>query len=117
MALVAVGKIEAKSASDQLRRDDMRQSFVNDQEIEQIILAVFRSRGNRLVTDEEVQNIINEIITIRFMNSCTELVTKGLLDVDYDPTLPPNERLVFKSRKDIAEPLQAALQRRTPGGA
>lgn len=118
LAMVAVGKIEAHAAADQRHRDEMRQSFLTDQEMEQVILAVFRSRGDDgIVTDEEVKHIINEIITIRFMNSCTELVLKGLLNVDYDPTLPPNERLVFKARRDIQGSLKEALQRRATGGS
>lgn len=116
LALVAVSQIEAKTAAEEQRRDELRKTFLNDQEIETLILAVLRTRGDLGVTDEVMTKIINEFVSIRFMNSCVDLALAGLLDVDYDSNLPENDRLMFRSRKDIQGPLQAALQQRRGAG-
>lgn len=118
LALVAVGKIEAKTAVDQQKRDQARQAMLSDDEAENLLVALqrCRSRENRSFTTEEAMGLINEAVNTRFMSSCFDLVLKGLLDVDYIPGNPPDERLVFKSRKDIEPTLREALQRRAEDG-
>lgn len=116
LALVAVSKIEAKSAAEEQSRDEARKTMLDDNEAENIVRSLIRQRGDRGITDLEAQTVLNEIITLRFMATCADLVCKGLIDVDYDPELPETDRLVFKRRDDISDDLRDALNRRIIGG-
>lgn len=117
LALVAVSKIEAASAGDQQKRDEIRQSMLTDREAENIVDAVLRARGQGgTATEREVTEVLNEAIHIRFQGTCMDLVIKGLADVDVDMTQPVGERLVFKTRKDLDPQLKEALLRRKTGG-
>ena len=116
LALVAVSKIEAKGAADQQKRDDMRRSMLTDNEAENMILALMRTRGDRGLTTQEATDALNEIISIRFMHTCIELAMKGLIDIDYDLTQPVNDRLVFRQRKDIDDTLREVVAQRMENG-
>jgi len=116
LALVAVGKIEAKTAAEEHHRDEMRQSMLTDDEAENLILSLMRVRGDRGATEDEVKAMLNEVIVTRFMATCGDLAAKGLIDVDYNPDAPENEKLEFKPRKDIESTLREVLQRRGQGG-
>ena len=116
LALVAVGRQEAKSAVDNQRRDELRRSFMTDAEAEELILGIMRVRGTQGANEDEVTALINECISARFMASCVDLAVKGLLDVDYDPTQPVGDRLVFKYRKDLDATIKDVLQRRRGDG-
>lgn len=116
LALVAVGRQEAKTAVESQRREELRRSFLTDDEAEELILGVMRARGDRGANEDEVTAILNDCISTRFMSSCVDLAAKGLLDVDYDPTQPVGDRLVFKYRKDLDATIKDALQRRKDGG-
>lgn len=116
LALVAVSKIEAKSAVEQRKRDDMRQSMLTDTEAENLILSVMRSRGDRGATEQEVTDMLNECISIRFVACCVDLAVKGLLEIDFDQTQPVNDRLVFRNRESIQDTIKEVLHRRDHGG-
>jgi len=116
LALVAVGKIEAKSAVDQQQRDAMRQSMLTDEEAENLILSVMRQRGDRGATEQEVTDMLNECISARFISCCVDLAAKGLVDIDFDPTQPVNDRLVFKQRTELSDTIKDVLRRRVQGG-
>ena len=110
LALVAVGRIEAKSAAEQQQRESIRQAMLSDKEAENLILSILRVRGGRGATEAEVTKMVNECVAARFMSACVDLACKGLVDVDYDPDKPEFDRLVFKRRPDIEDLLKEALE-------
>ncbi|MGV0949315.1 MAG: hypothetical protein ACOYB3_01490 [Azonexus sp.] len=111
-----MGKIEAKSAAEAHRNDEIRQSMLTDDEAETLVLSLMRVRGDRGATEDEMKSMLNEVIVTRFMATCGDLAAKGLIDVDYNPDAPDNEKLEFKPRTEIESTLREVLQRREEGG-
>lgn len=118
LSLVAVSRIQAKTAADDSVRHDVAQKFMNDDEIENIFLALLRVRGARGVSEDELLKVINECAATRFMSACVDLAAKGLLDVEFMPDLPEGEQVVFRARSDIDSQVRDVLNaRRAEGGS
>ena len=109
LALVAVGKIEARLAAAQQERGVMCQAMISDAEIENLILGIMRQRPDRRATEQEVADMVNECVELRVLATCVDMAARGLIDVDLDPSLPPNERLVFRQRTDLQDAIRDAL--------
>jgi hypothetical protein len=113
LALISVRRRVAASEAEQKQRDEVRQSMLTDVEAASLVQAFRRTRGDRECSAQEVTDLLNEVISIRFISACTNLAANDLIDIDLDPSLPPSDRLVFTWRKDIDEALARVVQERT----
>lgn len=116
LALVAVGKIEARSAAERQQRENIRQSMLTDHEAETLILSAMQSRGDMGLPEREGTDMLNECIAARFIACCVDLAAKGLISINYNPANPVGERLVFTQREDIKDTLREVINRRDQGG-
>jgi hypothetical protein len=103
LAILNVQKRSAREEENERKRDAMRASLITDNEIEEIILGVMRTREDQAVTTADMADIINMIIADRFMAVCSELAGKGLVDVAYYPERPVGERIEYKWRNDLTK--------------
>lgn len=116
LAIVAVSRIEAKTAADERRRDESRKSMLSDDEAVQVVNALHRGNPGQVFTDDELLSVLNTFIAIRFLGTCVDLAVKGLLDVKIDPNGQSEfDKLVFDIRRGIEPELRSALRGRTPG--
>jgi len=116
IALLNVTTRHVRAEALEKKQDAMRASFITSNEIEEIMMGAVRRReateGPRL-TDVELQEIVNTVISDRFAASCSELAGLGLVDVNYDPAKPEGNRITYCWRDDLTQEEYALLDRIT----